>query len=332
MIGLTKKQVHEMMRRMLLIRRFEESVEADCLNGVVSGGAHLAIGEEALIVGTCMALRKDDYMAGTHRSHGHPIAKGSDVKRLYAEYYGKATGVDGGRGGSMHLADFSVGSLGETSVVGANIPVAAGAALSIKRRGLDQVALTFFGDGAACEGVFHESLNMASLWRLPVIFVCENNGYHITSSAHKSIAAENIADIAKGYNMPSVIVDGQDVIACYQAARDAVGRARNGLGPTLIEGKTYRFRNHSVGKVFDSIQKTYEEYIGRTEEETEYWNVNRDPIMLFRQKLIYSELMTEEEYAEMDSAVKEEVAAAKKFAEDSPKPVPEDAMGDVFKE
>ena len=330
MIGLTRKELHEMMRRMLLIRHFEEQVEAAVDSGEALSGAHGCIGQEAFVVGPCTALRKDDYMTGTHRSHGHPIGKGAALKSLFAEMYGKATGVCRGKGGSMHLADFSVGSLGETSVVGSNIPVATGAALSIQRRGLDRVSLTFFGDGASCEGVLHESLNMAALWKLPVIYCCENNGYHITSPASKSIAADNIADIAKGYNIPSVVVDGQDVVASYKAVREAVGRARNGLGPTFIEGKTYRFTNHSFGKMFDMVYQEYEKFAERTEEEREFWNVERDPITLFRSRLIYNNLMTVEEFKLMEEQVTEEVDAARKFAVDSPLPPMEEAYEGMY--
>src|SRR5712692_6752417 len=202
-------------RRMLRIRRFEEMASKLLVSGDILGALHLSIGQEAAIVGACMALRSDDYMVGTHRSHGHPLGKGADPKPLMAELLGRRSGVNKGKGGSMHLADFSVGSLGETSIVGSGLPIATGGALSAKLRGTDQVALAFFGDGATNEGTFHESMNLASVWKLPVIFYCENNQYAVMTTFASASAVSNVAERASAYSMPGEIVDGQDLVSYY---------------------------------------------------------------------------------------------------------------------
>ena len=231
------------------IRKFEEEGTRLFKAGHILGAYHASIGEEAAIVGACLALRDDDSMTGTHRSHGHPIGKGADLKALMAELMGKQTGICKGRGGSMHLADNSVGIIGESAIVGGGIPLATGCGLSAKVRGTDQVSLCFFGDGAVNQGTFHESLNMASLWKLPVIYLCENNGYAITTSLARSHGQPNIAKRAGGYGMPGVSVDGQDVGAVFEATSGAVARARRGEGPSLIDAKTYRFDEHNVGLI-----------------------------------------------------------------------------------
>lgn len=218
----------EGFRRMLRIRGFEQAVTRLINEGEVPGACHSSIGQEAAVVGACMALRQDDYMSGTHRSHGHPIGKGADLKPLMAEILGKATGVCKGRGGSMHLTDTSVGSIGESAIVGGGISLATGAALSAQVRGTDQVALSFFGDGAVNEGAFHESLNMAAVWKLPVIYFCENNRYAAVTAAASTHGQPDVARRAEGYGMPGVIVDGQDFEAVFRATAEAVTRARRG--------------------------------------------------------------------------------------------------------
>src|SRR5580704_2609914 len=238
---LTNARQSEAYRRMLRIRKFEEEGTRLFKAGGIPGAYHSSIGHEATIVGACMALRDNDSMTGTHRSHGHPIGKGADLKALMAELMGKETGICKGRGGSMHLADNSVGIIGESAIVGGGIPLATGCGLSAKVRGTDQVALCFFGDGAVNQGTFHESLNMASLWKLPVIYVCENNGYAITTSVARSHGQPRIAARAAGYGMPGIAVDGQAVLEVFGAAKSAVGLAHRGGGPTLIEARTYRF-------------------------------------------------------------------------------------------
>jgi pyruvate dehydrogenase E1 component alpha subunit len=300
---------------MLRIRRFEEEGTRLFKQGKIAGAYHSSIGQEAAIVGACLALREDDSMTGTHRSHGHPIGKGADLKALMAELMGKATGICKGRGGSMHLADNSVGIIGESAIVGGGIPLATGCGLSAKVRGTDQVSLSFFGDGAVNQGTFHESLNMASLWKLPVIFFCENNGYAITTSLASSHAQTSIARRADAYGMPGAAVDGQDVRAVYEATREAVARARRGEGPTLIEAKTYRFDEHNVN-LHTGQKKPY-----RPDEEVTYQATHRDPVKLFRQALL-KERMQEAQLEAIEEEVERSVAEAIRFAEDSPLPDP----------
>ena len=308
----------ELYRRMVLIRAFEERMKVLQSKGEIPGALHTSIGQEGEIVGACMALRTDDYMVGNHRSHGHPIAKGAAIGPLVAELLGKSTGICRGKGGSMHLSDFAVGSLGETSIVGSGLPVAVGAALGAQLQHGDRVALCFFGDGASNEGTFHESLNLASVWKLPVTFLCENNGYAVTTPIKTTAAVANIADRAAAYAMPSAIVDGQDVEAMHAAVAEAVARARSGQGPTLVEAKTYRYDEHSVGMKFG---------VDRTAE-LEVWK-KRDPINLYRAKLMAAG-SGEDVLADMENAVAAEIDAAVEFGRNSPFPAPEDAYDDVF--
>ena len=312
----------ETLCRMLRIRLFEERVAALKSSATLSGAAHLSIGQEAAVVGACMAIRQSDYMTGTHRSHGHPIGKGALLGPLMAELYGKSTGVCGGKGGSMHLADFSVGSLGESGIVGGLIPAAVGAALSARMRGTDQVCLCFFGDGAVNEGVFHESANLASIWRLPVIFFCENNGYAMFTAQASLSAGSSIADRASGYAFPGEAVDGQDVIAVYDATRLAVDRARAGEGPTLIEAHTYRYADHS-----EFGQMRVPSYRG--DDEILRWR-ERDPIASFVNKMLGSASLSQDEIDAIRAEVEAEVDAAVAFAEKSPEPLPEALLQDVF--
>ena len=230
----------EYLRDMLRIRYFEEKVMDLLSRDIVKGASHLYVGEEAVAVGAVAAIREDDYITSTHRGHGHCIAKGGDLKLMLAELCGKATGYCKGRGGSMHIADVNAGNLGATGIVGSNIPVATGAGLSVKMRGTDQVVLCFFGDGAANTGAFHESVNLASIWKLPVIYVCENNLYGMSVAVNRAFPFEDIAERAKGYNIPGIIADGMDVLDVKRAVGEAVERARKGEGPTLVECKTYR--------------------------------------------------------------------------------------------
>ena len=307
----TPERQLEMYRRMLRIRRFEETVAELMSGGQMVGSAHLAIGQEGAIVGACLALRDDDYMVGTHRSHGHPLGKGAEPRPLMAELLGKATGVNQGLGGSMHLADFGVGSLGETSIVGSGLPIACGGALSAQLRGSDQVALAFFGDGAANEGTFHESLNLAAAWRLPVIFYCENNGYAITTSATLACSVADIAVRAQGYGIPGEVVDGQDALACWAAVDRAAARGRAGLGPSLVEAKTYRFREHSEGR----------KLVYRTDEEIAVW-LQRDPIDLLRARLLGASVAAAD-LERIGGEVEEEIEASLEFAKASPYPDPD---------
>lgn len=308
-----------MYRKMLEIRFFEEKVFELYGQNLVPGTIHLYAGEEAVAVGVCSVLNKGDYITSTHRGHGHCIAKGADLKRTMAEILGKETGYCKGKGGSMHIADFSIGMLGATAVVGAGLPIAVGAALSAKLRKTDQVVACFFGEGASNQGTFHESINMASAWKLPVIFVCENNLYAMGTRQSRIMNIENISDRAPSYGIPGVSVDGNDVLAVYEAAQVATERARRGEGPTLIECKTYRHKGHSR---VDPAKY-------RPREEVEEW-LRKDPIKRLRSKLIQTNISTEAELQEIEKKVSSAIEDAVKFAVESPYPAPEEALEDVY--
>ncbi|WP_271566581.1 thiamine pyrophosphate-dependent dehydrogenase E1 component subunit alpha [Bradyrhizobium sp. CCBAU 11386] len=305
----------EAYRRMLRIRRFEEEGMRQFKAGKIPGTLRASVGQEAAIVGACLAVRDDDAMTGTHRSHGHPIGKGAHLDALMAELMGKESGICKGRGGSMHLADRSVGIISESGIVGGGIPLATGCAFSAKVRGVNQVTLCFFGDGAVNQGTFHESLNMASLWRLPVIYFCENNGYAISTSVAQSHGQSDIALRAAGYGMPGVTVDGQDVSAVYEAAAQAVARARAGDGPTLIVADTYRFDEHSFGMVISGPPY-------RSVDEVERYKRDRDPIALYRVKLL-EHGVNERSLAAIEEEVAKAVERAVQFALSSPLPRPD---------
>ena len=308
-----------MYKRMLEIRFFEEKVFDLYAQNLVPGTIHLYLGEEAVAVGVCSLLRKDDYITSTHRGHGHCIAKGAELKRTMAEILGKKTGYCKGKGGSMHIADFKIGMLGATAVVGAGLPIAVGAGLSAKLRKTDQVVACFFGEGASNQGTFHESINMASIWKLPVIFVCENNLYAMGTRQSTVMAIENVADRAVAYGIPGVVVDGNDVLAVYEATQRAVERARKGEGPTLIECKTYRHKGHSR---VDPAKY-------RPKEEVEEW-LAKDPIKRFKEKLLQTNTLTEPEIQQIEKEVSAEIEEAVKFAMESPYPAPEEALEDVY--
>jgi len=318
-VTLKKEKTIELYRKMLRIRHFEEKVYDLYGQNLVPGTIHLYAGQEAVAVGVCANLREDDYITSTHRGHGHCIAKGAQLNKVMAEILGKKTGYCKGKGGSMHIADFSIGMLGATAVVGAGLPIAAGAGLSIKLRKTDQVVVCFFGDGASNQGTFHEAINMASIWNLPVLFVCENNLYAMGTHQTRVMAIENIADRAAAYGIPGVAVDGNDVLAVYEAAHEAVDRARKGEGPTLIECKTYRHKGHSR---FDPA--TY-----RPKEEVGEW-MKRDPIAQFKVRLLEMKTLTEEEVNKIEQEVAAAVEDAIKFAMESPYPAPEEAVENVF--
>ena len=311
----------EMYRQMLTIRFFEEKVFELYGQNLVPGTIHLYAGEEAVAVGVCANLRRDDYITSTHRGHGHCIAKGAKLDKTMAEILGRKKGYCKGKGGSMHIADFSIGMLGATAVVGAGIPIAAGAGLSIKLRGTDQVVACFFGEGASNQGTFHEGINLAAVWGLPVVFVCENNLYAMGTRQSRVMAIENIADRAVAYGIPGVVADGNDVLAVFEAARVAVERARRGEGPTLIECKTYRQKGHSR---FDAASY-------RPKEEVESW-LKKDPVARFQTKLLEMNVLTEAEAQKMVQEAKKVVDEATKFALDSPFPEPEEALEDVYAE
>ncbi len=318
-LNLTKEKFAEIHRTMLEIRFFEEKVFELYAQNLVPGTIHLYLGEEAVAVGVCSTLRKDDYITSTHRGHGHCIAKGAELKRIMAEILGKKTGYCKGKGGSMHIADFSVGMLGATAVVGAGIPIAVGAGLSIKLDKTDQVVACFFGEGASNQGTFHEGINMASVWNLPVIFVCENNLYAMGTRQSKAMKIENIADRAIAYGIPGVVVDGNDVLAVLEVTQRAVERARRGEGPTLIECKTYRHKGHSR---VDPARY-------RSKEEVEEW-LAKDPIKRFKQKLLQTHILTESEIQKIESEVLAKIEEAVEFAMQSPYPMREEALEDIY--
>ncbi len=318
-LDLPREKLVEMYRTMVKIRLFEEKVFELYAQNLVPGTIHLYTGQEAVAVGVCSALRKDDYITSTHRGHGHCIAKGADVKRVMAEILGKRTGYCKGKGGSMHIADFSIGILGATGVVGAGIPIAAGAGLSIKLRKTDQVVACFFGEGAANQGTFHEGINIAAIWNLPVIFVCENNLYAMGTRVSTVMRIENVAERAISYGIPGVVVDGNDILAVYEATLKAAERARRGEGPTLIECKTYRHRGHSR---VDPARY-------RPKEEVEAW-LAKDPIRRFREKLLGLGFLTEAEAQQIEREIAAEIEEAVRFAMESPYPTPEEGLEDVY--
>jgi len=318
-MSVDKALLLQLYTKMLTIRRFEERVSELFAAGKLPGFIHLYIGEEAVATGVCANLRDDDFITSTHRGHGHLIAKGGDLKLMMAELYGRKTGYCKGKGGSMHIADVGLGILGANGIVGGGPPIATGAALSAQYRGTDQVAVCFFGDGASNQGTFHEGLNLASIWKLPVIFVCENNFYGISMSQARHMHVADIADRAAAYDIPGVVVDGNDVLAVYEAAQEAVKRARAGEGPTLIECKTYRHRGH-----FEGDPTVY-----RSKEELETW-LKKDPIRRFEAKLLEMGLLTAEESKRIDSELRARVEEAVAFAEASPYPAPAEIFDDVY--
>ena len=320
MAELARDTLREMQLRMLRIRAFDERASKMVKRGHIPGTVHTSIGQEAQVVGATMALGTGDYMSGNHRSHGHPIGKGSPLGPLMAELVGKATGVCKGKGGSLHLADFAVGSLGESGIVGSSIPIANGAALSSKVLNNGKVALAFFGDGAANQGVLYESMNMAGVWDLPMIFLCENNQYALSTPAH-TVTSGIISERAAGFGMPGIRVEeGQDVLAVYDAVSAAVARARAGDGPTLVEVITYRYNEHSEGL------KLGTDY--RNADEREAW-LKKDPIVLFRDYLA-AQGFSEEELDGLQTTALAEVDAAVAFSDASPYPDLSVAFDDLY--
>jgi len=311
--------VLEIYRRMVRIRQFEDRLYQMFLQGLVPGTLHQYQGQEAIAAGVCVALRSDDVVFSTHRPVGHAIAKGVPLPGIAAELWGKATGCAGGKGGQMHMVDVTVGFPPSSAVVGSNIPMATGAALGFKLRGLDRVAVSFFGDGASNTGAFHEGINLAAVKDAPVVFVCENNQY--AASTHISLAMRitDIADRAKAYGIPGFVIDGMDAIAVYQSASQAITRARNGAGPTLLEYKTYRFMGHSRGDPGGY----------RTKQEVEQWR-SRDPILRLRDILATQYIQPVESLEQIDQDILAEVESAIQFAQTSPDPDPEDTFKHVF--
>lgn len=315
----SKDELLSIYERMKFIREFETRAATLFAAGTLPGFVHLYAGEEAIAVGVCSHLTDRDFITSTHRGHGHCIAKGVNIDEMMAELYGKATGSCKGKGGSMHIADVDKGMLGANGIVGAGGPLACGPGLMARVLGTDQVTICFFGDGAAEQGTMHESMNLASIWKLPVVFVCENNGYAESTPVHYHSASKDIADRATAYNMPGFAVDGTDLFAMYEAAGEAIARARRGEGPTLIEAKAFRYFGH-----FEGDPLTY-----RTDEEMAK-NRAKDPIDRFRKRVVERGLVAESDLDAIDARAKEVVDNAVKFAEESPYPSLDEVVTDVY--
>ncbi len=318
MVELKQEKMLKMYREMLKIRLFEQNAIKLFNEGLVRGPMHVYTGEEAIAVGATKNLRDDDYITSTHRGHGHCLAKGGDVKKMYAELLGKATGYSGGKGGSMHIADPDIGILGANGIVGGGFAIATGAGLSAKMQKTDRVVICFFGDGSTNQGVFHESLNMASIWDLPVVYLCENNLYGLTGPARQLVAVKDIADRAKSYDIPGEIIDGNKIEEVYATVKKAVARARAGKGPTLIEAKTYRWEGHFVG----------DPCVYRDKEEVEKWK-EKCPIKYLAKRL-EDMGVDKEKLTEIEDNTNNEMEEAVQFAKNSPEPEIESIFTDIY--
>jgi pyruvate dehydrogenase E1 component alpha subunit len=322
-LGIDAALARKLLGDMMLIRRFEEKSAEAYASGKIGGFLHLYIGEEAVAVGATSALRPDDYAIAAYRDHGHCLAMGSDPRRAMAELFGRIDGLCKGKGGSMHLFDKSVNFLGGHAIVGAHLPIAAGVGFAIKYRGGDQVVVCYFGDGAVPEGEFHESMNLASLWKLPVIFLCENNRYAMGTALERALSETEIWKFGRAYNMAAEAVDGMDVLAVREAVGRAVARARRDKAPALIEARTYRFRGHSMRDPAGAVYRTKEE----VEREKQ-----RDPIPLFRDRVVAAGLLTEDDARKIEKDVNDLIDEAVAFADASPEPPLSELLTDIFKE
>lgn len=318
-VTFSNKELTGFYKTMWDIRFFEEKVDEFFAKGMIHGTTHLCVGQEASAVGSCAVLEEEDKITSTHRGHGHCIAKGSEVNLMMAELFGRTSGYCKGKGGSMHIADVDKGNLGANGIVGGGIPLAVGSALTSHMKKLGYVTVCFFGDGATNEGSFHEALNLAAVWNLPVVFICENNQYGMSGPVKEMVKVENISERAKSYGFPGVTIHGNDIIEVMNTTHEAVERARNGKGPTLIEMKTYRWKGHSK-----SDARLY-----RTREEEREWK-EKDPIKRFKDVLIEADIFTEEEAEKIKQEAKKEVADSVTFAEKSPMPAEEDLLTDVY--
>jgi TPP-dependent pyruvate/acetoin dehydrogenase alpha subunit len=321
-IPIKSEELKAMFRKMLTIRRFEERAIQEYQNGNLYGFIHSYLGQEAIAAGVCSHLRINDRIVSNHRGHGHCIAKGADMKPMMAEIFGKKTGYCRGKGGSMHIADFKIGMLGANGIVCAGLPIATGSALAAQLEGEDRISVVFFGDGACGEGEFHESLNLASIWKLPIVFVCENNMYGVNTLTSYSMAAENVADRAAAYSMPGEVADGNNLFTVYETAGKAVNRARRGEGPSLIEFQTYRWRGHFEGGGIPDL---------RPRDEIEEWK-KKCPVAFMEHRLFEMGLMDTDELKALDEEIMSQVQEAVEFAKQSPNPDPEDALDDIFSE
>ncbi|AZV41192.1 MULTISPECIES: thiamine pyrophosphate-dependent dehydrogenase E1 component subunit alpha [Peribacillus] len=319
-VKLSQEKAYWMYKKMLEIRQFEDKVHEQFAKGILPGFVHLYAGEEAVAVGVCAHLNEKDSITSTHRGHGHCIAKECDLNGMMAEIYGKVTGLCKGKGGSMHIADLDKGMLGANGIVGGGFPLACGAALTAKYKKTDNVSVCFFGDGANNHGTFHEGINLAAIWKLPVIFIAENNGYGEATPFSYASSCKTIADRAIGYNIPGVRVDGKDVMAVYKAAEEAVQRARRGEGPTLIECVTYRNYGH-----FEGDAQKY-----KVDQEKKEHKQEKDAIVQFRNYLLDQQLLSEKELISLESSVEKAIEQAVKFSEESPYPEADDLLKDVY--
>ena len=315
----TNDDMKRMYETLVRIRKFESRAVDLFAEGQIPGFLHSYLGEEAIATGVCANLEKTDFITSTHRGHGHIIAKGGDTRYMMAELYGRTTGYCKSKGGSMHIADRDLGILGANGIVGAGQDIAVGAGLSIAYRGTNQVTACFFGDGSTNQGTFNEALNMASIWKLPIVFVCENNQFGISMSQSRHQAIKDIADRAVSYGFPGIGVDGNDVMAVYEVAREAVNRARQGQGPTLIECKTWRWRGH-----FEGDPSVYKDPA-----EQEAW-MGKEPVRRYRAFLEENKVMTADEMDAVDRRIDDEIDAAVAYAQESPLPQPEDVVKDVY--
>jgi len=315
--GISKDRAKGLYRKVMTVRRFEEKIDELFRQGKVIGAVHTSVGQEAVAVGVGEALNENDLVVATHRGHGHCLMRGADMRLMMAELMGKATGLCKGKGGSMHIIDVKNGMLGATGIVGAGMPIAAGVGLAIKMKKTGQVGVCFFGDNASNGGTFHEALNVSALWKLPLVFVCENNLYGISVSVKKSSAVKDIVLRAQGYGIPGIVADGMDAVAVYEATKKAVARARSGKGPSLLECKTYRFLGHSRG------DPPYGPY--RTKKELDEWK-KRDPRLL----LIQQGGLTQDEVQHIDSEIAQAVEEAVRYAEESPEPDVAVTLEDIY--
>lgn len=315
-----RDQLLDLLRKMYLIRYFEQAAGLMYQKGMVKGGIHPYIGQEAVAVGVCACLRPTDLITSNHRGHGHHIAKGADIRRLMAELLGKSSGYCAGRGGSMHVAAFDVGSLGAYPILASGVPIAVGAALSGRQLGRDYVVVSFFGEGALAQGTLHEAMNMAAIWKLPVLFVCENNQYAVSTHVSQTIAFESILALADAYQIPGHDVDGQDIFAVMEAASRAVEYARQGGGPSLLHARTYRFEGHYFG----------EPQVYRSKEEVQEARQTIDPIRIMCARLFERDLLTQPEAEAIERSAQEAVEAARQFADASPEPDPEEYARYVY--
>jgi TPP-dependent pyruvate/acetoin dehydrogenase alpha subunit len=319
-LELSRNTLVDLYKTMLTIRRFEERVAQEVYAGKVPGFVHSYIGQEAIAAGVCIHLTKEDRIVSNHRGHGHCIAKGADMKRMMAEIYGKKTGYCKGKGGSMHIADFSIGMLGADGIVGAGLPIATGAAVAAQLEKKGKVAAVFFGDGACNEGEFHETLNLASIWKLPLLFVCENNHYGVNTSAAYALGAKDIVRMPEAYHIANKVIDGNDVEVVYKAAGEAVARLREGNGPYFLECKTYRWHKHFLSPTLDDL---------RPHEELEIWK-KKCPVSSVEARLLKRKILTRSEIQSTNETILAAVEDAHTFALESPFPQPEDALQDVY--